>query len=134
MSEFDTIATPKNLDVLAPDGSEIRFLPVLDGGSMVHCRLPQGAMSQAVRHKTVEELWYVSAGEGRLWRRQGEREQVVELKPGTAHTIPLGTEFQFRCDSQEALEIVIVTMPPWPNMEEAEPVANFWTDGSDMDR
>ena len=29
-------------DTLAPDGSEIRFLPQLGGGSMVHCRVPVG--------------------------------------------------------------------------------------------
>ena len=77
-------------DVLAPDGSEIRFLPQVAGGSMVHCTLPPGAVSLAVTHRTVDELWYVLSGAGELWRRQGEEERVEPLDPHTAHSIPLG--------------------------------------------
>lgn len=113
-------------DVLAPDGSEIRFLPQLAGGSMVHCTLPPGAVSLAVTHRTVEELWYVLAGAGELWRAQDGREQVVPLLPGTAHTIPLGAHFQFRNPGAEPLAFVIVTMPPWPGMDEAVRVTDHW--------
>ncbi|MFO1072711.1 MAG: cupin domain-containing protein [Geminicoccaceae bacterium] len=113
-------------DVLAPDGSEIRFLPQLKGGSMVHCTLPPGAVSLAVTHRTVEELWYVLAGAGELWRAQDGREQVVPLLPGTAHTIPLGAHFQFRNPGAEPLAFVIVTMPPWPGMDEAVRVTDHW--------
>jgi mannose-6-phosphate isomerase-like protein (cupin superfamily) len=116
-------------DVLAPDGSEIRLLPQLAGGSMVHCTLPSGAVSLAVTHRTVEELWYVLSGEGLLWRRQGECQEVVPLRPGTAHTIPLGTHFQFRNPGAKPLVLVIVTMPPWPGMDEAVRVADHWPAG-----
>ena len=114
-------------DVLAPDGSEIRLLPQLAGGGMVHCTLPPGAVSLAVTHRTVEELWYVLAGEGLLWRQQGERQEVMPLRPGTAHTIPLGTHFQFRNPGAEPLVLLIVTMPPWPGMDEAVRVADHWS-------
>lgn len=120
------MAVPEVVDVQAPDGSEIRFLPVLEGGSMVHCRLPTGAVTKAVRHKTVEEVWYVLAGQGQLWRAMDGDERTVALMPGSAHTIPLGAHFQFRSDGDDALEIVIVTMPPWPAMDEAEPVNDHW--------
>lgn len=113
-------------DVLAPDGSEIRLLPQVKGGSMVHCTLPPGAVSLAVTHRTVDELWYVLAGGGELWRRQGEREEVVPLRPHTAHSIPLGTHFQFRNPGAEPLVLVIVTMPPWPGMDEAARVQDRW--------
>ena len=116
-------------DVLAPDGSEIRLLPQLAGGSMVHCTLPPGAVSLAVTHRTVEELWYVLAGEGLLWRQQGERQEVMPLRPGTAHTIPLGTHFQFRNPGETPLVFVIVTMPPWPGMDEGVRVADHWPAG-----
>ncbi len=113
-------------DLLAPDGSEIRLLPKLDRGSMVHCRLPPGAVSRAIRHRTVEELWYVLAGEGELWRAVGDVERVVALRPHTAHTIPCGVRFQFRNTGLSPLDIVIVTMPPWPGEEEAEYVPGIW--------
>ena len=77
-------------DVLAPDGSEIRFLPQVPGGSMVHCTLPPGAVSLAVTHRTVDELWYVLAGQGELWRRQGEDERVEATAPAHRSLDPAG--------------------------------------------
>jgi mannose-6-phosphate isomerase-like protein (cupin superfamily) len=112
--------------VLAPDGSEIRFLPQVTGGSMVHCTLPPGGVSLAVTHRTVSELWYVLAGAGELWRRQSGRDEIVALDPHTAHSIPLGTDFQFRNPGPDPLTLVIVTMPPWPGMDEAVRVADYW--------
>lgn len=123
---FATARPAERHDVLAPDGSQIRFLPHVEGGSMVHCTLPPGAVSLAVTHRTVAELWYVLAGSGELWRRQGEREEIVPLQPHTAHSIPLGTHFQFRNPGPEPLTFVIVTMPPWPGMDEAVRVADHW--------
>jgi mannose-6-phosphate isomerase-like protein (cupin superfamily) len=113
-------------DVLAPDGSQIRFLPQVAGGSMVHCRLAPGAVSLAVVHRTVHELWYVLAGSGELWRAAGEVEQTVALLPHSAHAIPVGTRFQFRSLGPGPLDLVIVTMPPWPGMDEAQRVPDHW--------
>ncbi len=119
---------PAEPDTLAPDGSEIRFLPGTEGGaaSLVHCTLPPGRTSLAVRHRTVEEVWFVTAGAGELWRRLAEDETVTPLCAGTSVTIPLGTHFQFRCTSEDALTFVIVTLPPWPGMGEAVRVADHW--------
>ncbi len=130
---FTSVRLPRERDLLAPDGSEIRCLPVLAGGSMVHCRLPAGAASRAVIHRTVEEIWYVLAGGGELWRRRGTAEEVVALEPGTAHTLPLGTAFQFRNTGAVPLDILIVTMPPWPGEEEAVRVTDHWPVGGDAE-
>lgn len=126
MTMFETTRVPARYDVLAPDGSEIRLLPRLSGGSMVHCTLPTGGVSLAVMHRTVEEVWYVVAGEGQVWRRQGEREETIDVSPGFSLTIPLGTHFQFRNMGTESLCIIIVTMPPWPGAEEAIRVQDHW--------
>lgn len=123
---FASSSPAERHDALAPDGSEIRLLPRLAGGSMVHCTLPPDAVSLAVTHRTVDEFWYVLAGTGELWRRQGEREEIVPLAPHTAHSIPLGTHFQFRNPGAEPLRLVIVTMPPWPGPDEAVRVADHW--------
>lgn len=123
---FATRSLPEAADTLAPDGSEIRILPQLTRGSMVHARLPSGAVAKAVRHRTVEELWYVVAGRGAMWRRQDGREEIVELAPGVALSIPVGTAFQFRNTGTEPLDVVLVTMPPWPGAEEAIPEVGPW--------
>lgn len=125
-TRFETRSLPRAADTIAPDGSEIRLLPQLPRGSMVHARLAPGATSRAISHRTVEELWYVLAGRGQMWRRQGSVEEIVALEPGVALSIPVGTAFQFCCTGTEPLDIVLVTMPPWPGAEEAIPASGPW--------
>jgi mannose-6-phosphate isomerase-like protein (cupin superfamily) len=117
---------PEAYDVLAPDGSEVRVLAAATRGSMAHFTLPAGGVSKAVAHRTVEEVWYIISGRGRMWRKAGDMESIVELRAGLSLTIPVGTHFQFRCDGDEALIAVGVTMPPWPGMDEAYEVVGMW--------
>jgi mannose-6-phosphate isomerase-like protein (cupin superfamily) len=112
--------------VTAPDGSEVRILCATGRGSMIRFALQPGAISRAVAHRTVEEIWYVTAGSGRLWRKLDHREEITDLAPGLSLTIPVGTRFQFRNDGDRPLEIVAVTMPPWPGGAEADAVAGMW--------
>ena len=114
-------------DTTAPDGTAVRLLLSLRGGSMAHFELPAGAVSHAVTHRTVEEIWYVLSGRGELWRRRNGVERFEMLGLGTSATIPTGTEFQFRADRGEPLRFLAVTMPPWPGMDEAVKVAGPWT-------
>jgi mannose-6-phosphate isomerase-like protein (cupin superfamily) len=113
-------------DAIAPDGSEVRFLATTSRGSMAHFSLPPGGISQAVKHLTVEEVWYFTSGIGRMWRKHGTEESIVVVKPGVSISIPTGTHFQFRCEGDEPLEAVGVTMPPWPGMDEAILVQGPW--------
>lgn len=126
MSGVGEKSLPVAPDVLAPDGSEVRLLVSGQRGSMAHFRLQPGQVAQAIVHRSVEELWYVTSGRGRIWRKSGEAETVTELLPGLSLTIPVGTAFQFRCDGTEALDIVGVTMPPWPGADEAVFVKGRW--------
>ena len=126
-ARFDTKTLGVSPDGAAPDGTAVRLLLSLHGGSMAHFELPPGAISHAVTHRTVEEIWYVLAGSGELWRRQGGDERIVPLRPGTSATIPLGTAFQFRAGEAAPLAFLAVTMPPWPGADEAVPVAGNWT-------
>jgi mannose-6-phosphate isomerase-like protein (cupin superfamily) len=133
---FETMRLPGDRDVIAPDGSDVRILLRLAGGSMAHFELPPGRTSRAVAHRTVEEIWYVLSGHGQMWRRQGgagdgarDREQTVELEPGTCLSIPAGTRFQFRAAGDVPLAAVAVTMPPWPGQDEAYAVPGAWPAG-----
>jgi mannose-6-phosphate isomerase-like protein (cupin superfamily) len=122
-----TIQLPDQHDVLAPDGSEIRVLASTACGSMAHGTLPPGGVSLAVRHHTVEELWFFTSGRGEVWRRLGDAEEVVAVSSGTSLTIPLGADFQFRNTSDsEPLCFIMCTMPPWPGPDEAERVPDHW--------
>lgn len=117
---------PAAPDAVAPDGSEVRVLCRVGRASMAHFTLPPRAVSKAVAHRTVEEVWFFVSGRGRMWRRLGDREETVEVGPGVSVSIPLGTRFQFRCDGDEPLSAVGATMPPWPGEDEAYAVEGPW--------
>lgn len=123
---FATKHLPTNPDVVAPDGSDVRILLALPGGSMAHFALAPGRTSRAVAHRTVEEIWFFLDGRGEMWRRQGEREEITPVAAGVCITIPLGTHFQFRSFGPEPLTAVAITMPPRPGDDEAYPVPGPW--------
>lgn len=113
-------------DAIAPDGSEVRLLATSARGGMAHFCLPPGGVARAVRHRSVEELWYFVAGRGRMWRKSGDHEEVLEVHAGLSLDIPVGVSFQFRADGDAPLEAVGVTMPPWPGAEEVGFVDGPW--------
>jgi mannose-6-phosphate isomerase-like protein (cupin superfamily) len=113
-------------DAMAPDGSEVRILCQVERGSMAHFTLPPRAVSRAMAHRTVEEVWFFLSGLGRMWRRLGGREETIEVGPGTSISIPAGTHFQFRSDAHEPLAAIGATMPPWPGEDEAYAVDGPW--------
>jgi mannose-6-phosphate isomerase-like protein (cupin superfamily) len=112
--------------VPAPDGSDVRILCRVQAASSALFSLPPGGVARAVVHRTVDEIWYVVGGQGRVWRRRDGNEEISDLAPGVSLTIPVGTEFQFRNDGSVPLQIFGVTMPPWPGDDEASPVAGAW--------
>jgi mannose-6-phosphate isomerase-like protein (cupin superfamily) len=124
---FETILLAGAPVVTAPDGSAVRPLCALPGAaSFAHFELAPGQVSHAVSHATVQEIWYVIAGGGQMWRGNSATEAITELEPGVCLTIPLGTSFQFRA-GQDGLRVVAVTVPPWPHDSgEARPERGPW--------
>jgi mannose-6-phosphate isomerase-like protein (cupin superfamily) len=118
-----TMRLPAEPTVQAPDGSDVRVLLTGERGGMAHFELAPGRVSRAIRHRTVEEIWFILGGRGRMWRRLGDHETTVALEPGVCLTLPVGTHFQFRADGDEPLQAIGATMPPWPGPDEAVSVA-----------
>jgi mannose-6-phosphate isomerase-like protein (cupin superfamily) len=123
---FSTQSMATAVEVTAPDGSMVRVLAIASRGSMAHFALPSYGIARAVAHRTVEELWFIVSGRGRMWRRDADTEEIVVLENGASLAIPCGTSFQFRSDSAEPLQVVGVTMPPWPGEDEADFVEGPW--------
>jgi mannose-6-phosphate isomerase-like protein (cupin superfamily) len=124
--KFETKRLAVEPDAVAPDGSEVRVLCQGSRGGLAIFTLPPRAVAKAVAHRTVEEVWYILSGSGRMWRKLGGCEEVVELSPGISLTIPTGTHFQFRCDGDKQLDVIGTTMPPWPGASEAYFVKGAW--------
>jgi aspartate racemase len=125
-STFETKPLPAHRDAIAPDGSDVRVLLQARGGSLAHFELAAGQTSAAVRHRSVEEIWYFLCGQGEMWRKSEDHEQVVRVSAGVCVTIPLGTSFQFRADGDESLAAIGATIPPWPGADEAVIVSGPW--------
>ena len=117
-------------DAIAPDGSEIRLLVdsrhQAERASLCEVTLAEGQVSRPVRHQTVEEIWYVLEGYGRVWRCPPDVDPdttvPAAVSPGDALTIPTGWAFQFKAGTEEPLRFLCYTSPPWPGPEEAQPV------------
>jgi len=62
MPSFASMRLPAAPDAIAPDGSAVRMLLRLGGGSLAHFELEAGRTSLAVAHRTVDELWYFEIG------------------------------------------------------------------------
>lgn len=118
---------PGPYDYLAPDKSEIRLLAAGANGGLAHCRLPAGQVSSAVRHRTVEELWYVLEGEGEVWRARDGEQRIDAIGAGDSILIRVETSFQFRAGERQDLKLLLATMPPWPGPQEAVSVAGKWS-------
>ena len=116
----------QDYDLLAPDGSELRLLSQTLRGSMVHTTLQSGKVSSPVKHRPVEEIWYVLEGRGEIWRKIGLVEDISKMTAGSSLTIPTSTSFQFRNTGDSPLTVLIVTMPPWPGEQEAEASEGRW--------
>ena len=79
--KFDTKRIAIAPDAVAPDGSEVRVLCHGSRGGLALFTLPPRAVSKAVAHHTVEEVWYIISGKGRMWRKQDDQEEIAELAP-----------------------------------------------------
>jgi mannose-6-phosphate isomerase-like protein (cupin superfamily) len=112
MKSFKTKSLPIAPDDAAPDGPDVRVLLQLDSGSMAHFELASGEISIPVAHRTIEEIWYFLAGQGEMWRKLGDQEEILKVEPGVCITIPVGTHFQFRALGEWPLEAVGISMPP----------------------
>ena len=109
-------------DAVAPDGSLIYFqVTNARTASLVEVVLPAGGISKPVHHRTVEEIWSFTDGEGEVWLRDPATgfEEIRRVEPGHHVVIPTGHHFQFRTTGPTDLRFLCYTAPPWPGDDEA---------------
>jgi len=123
---FESVHADSARQEVAPDHSKVSILSATSHASMIVARLNPGEISAAVRHRTVDELWFCLRGRGRMWRSWDGVEEVTRLVAGQSVNLPVGTAFQFRCDGDAPLEVLIATIPSWPGEGEAVSVEGRW--------
>ena len=121
----DHLTLPAAPTAKAPDGSDVRVLLATDRAGMAHFEFAPGEVSPAIRHRTIDELWYFTSGRGRMWTSAGD-DDGFDVHPGVAVRIPVGTSFQVASHGYSPLAAVGMTVPPWPGDGEAEVVEGPW--------
>ena len=112
--------------VVAADASELVLLARTARASMAHGRLPPSVTSNAIVHRSVDEIWFVVSGSAEIWRAGNVEETIDIVKPGASLAIPCGTRFQYRSIGPEPFCFVMTTIPPWPGDGEAVFVGGIW--------
>ena len=110
-------------EIIAPDGLRVRPLIATKRGSMAEFRLAPGLIGRTIKHRTIEEIWYVVAGDGWIWRETTNAGEPVLLASGSNFHVPPGCAFQIRAGAEE-LVVIATTMPPWPGDDEVEVLEN----------
>lgn len=99
------------------DGSEIRELAgpgrpdsaAAVNQSLAEATLPPGGATSAHFHRLTEELYFVTAGTGRL--RVGEEER--EVAPGDCVTIPAGMEHKLWNTGEVPMKLLCCCAPAY---------------------
>jgi len=96
------------------DGSEIRELlayrnSVIRNQSLAEARLPAGGSTQEHYHAKAEEIYFITAGSGRL-RLEGE---TREVGPGDAMAIPPGARHKVWNTGKETLRWLCCCAPAY---------------------
>ncbi len=108
----------KNLADLVPfitkDGSEIRELlahrnSAIRNQSLAEARIPAGGSTQEHYHPKAEEIYFITAGTGRM-RIEGE---IREVKPGDAIAIPPGHRHKLWNTGAETLRLLCCCAPAY---------------------
>jgi mannose-6-phosphate isomerase-like protein (cupin superfamily) len=112
----------RNLDDMRPfitkDGSEIRELlayrnSVIRNQSLAEARIPAGGATQEHYHPLTEEIYYITAGTGRM-RIEGE---LREVKVGDAIAIPPGQRHKIWNTGPETLRLLCCCAPAYEDSD-----------------
>ena len=111
-----------NLDNAAPfiamDGSEIRELlahrnSAIRNQSLAEARVPVGGSTLEHYHAQTEEIYYITAGAGRM--RIGN--ETRDVKPGDAIAIPPGSRHKIWNTGDETLRLLCCCAPAYEHSD-----------------
>ena len=99
---------------ITKDGSEIRELLAYRNScireqSLAEARLPEGAATAPHFHRKTEEIYYITAGTGRMLLENEKRDVGV----GDAVAIPPGTRHQIVNTGAGPLKLLCCCAPPY---------------------
>ena len=129
---FVTKVLPGEPDSVSPGGgAEIRHIITSPPGDLTHAVCPAGYVAPTHHLPELDELYYVLAGEGEIWRETDARAGVTALRPGRWVQLPAGMRFQYRANCGSSLVFLVVVLPSWrPDLFHTLP-EGLWPAGAD---
>ena len=112
----------RNLDqvpaFITKDGSEIRELlayrnSVIRGQSLAEARLPAGGSTQEHYHPKTEEIYFITAGQGKM-RIEAE---LCDVRIGDAIAIPPGQKHKIWNTGTEPLKLLCCCVPAYEHID-----------------
>jgi mannose-6-phosphate isomerase-like protein (cupin superfamily) len=103
---------------ITKDGSEIRELlspriSAVRQQSLAEARVPAGGSTREHYHVATEEIYYITAGTGRMRLEQEWR----DLRPGDAIAIPPGRRHKLWNTGQEPLRLLCCCAPAYEDAD-----------------
>lgn len=112
----------KNLSDMVPfitkDGSEIRELlahrnSAIRNQSLAEARIPAGGSTQEHYHPQAEEIYFITAGTGRM----RIEDETREVRPGDAIAIPPGRRHKLWNTGAETLRLLCCCAPAYEHAD-----------------
>jgi mannose-6-phosphate isomerase-like protein (cupin superfamily) len=115
---MDVINLTDAAPFITKDGSEIRELlahrnSAIRNQSLAEARLPAGASTQEHYHPKAEEIYFITAGTGRM-RIEGE---TREVKVGDAIAIPPGQKHKLWNTGRDTLKLLCCCAPAYEHTD-----------------
>jgi mannose-6-phosphate isomerase-like protein (cupin superfamily) len=103
---------------ITKDGSQIRELlahrnSIIRNQSLAEARVPVGGSTLEHYHIKTEEIYYITAGAGRMWIEDETR----DVKPGDAIAIPPGEKHKIWNTGNEALKLLCCCSPAYEHLD-----------------
>ena len=104
--------------LLTKDGSEIRELlayrhSIIRHQSLAEARLPVGSSTQEHYHSRTEEIYYITAGSGRMQVDDDTR----DVREGDAIAIPPGSRHRLWNTGDRILRLLCCCAPPYEHSD-----------------
>ena len=96
--------------------TEIKVMGNHNGKEATYAVSGVGAQSIPVRRDVLDEEYFVLSGNGAVWVKTNNKEQVVLIQQGSHVVIPKGASTQFKNFGDDKLVFLVVTSPPYEEL------------------
>lgn len=113
--------------------TEIKVMGNHNGKEATYAINSAGAQSIPVRRDVLDKEYFVISGNGAIWIKTNNKEQVIPVQEGAHVVIPKGASTQFKNMGNDKLIFLVITSPPYEELVaknvkiETKLESGYWT-------